>query len=858
MFVVHFIIILTLFGYYAAYEKFRRNASHPSGSIVPVSNCCEGVGRTGWVLLGGAILLRLALAAVFVEGTKGFAGIPAMLTDLYVGFLLLQIVSERFSGKGALWFVSLYLFNPAVVGYSGIWGQNKINLTWIGIFICLYVAATESSSVTSYVKRLFPDTKFGTTEGKLFCVQAAAFLSAAIGALTVATDLWCLYPAMLLVLLCYAYSEDSRYFDCYVAFTVCNFYKITYILYIRDTLSSGYQKACITIISALTIASVLYFCRVLLVRTGSDFRFFVPEPTEKIMAFGYRDVLWIGGICLLYGCIAFHNLGSRQAPVTEYSLEAGESIVMDFGKTLESGKMNWYLKDSGRKMLALEIRNEGERWKDVQEVLLERAFAWGSCELKSSGRYVRLTNCEEESTVMIAELVFQDEKGAVVTPKYAESKEALFDETALFKPDMDYQDSSYFDEIYYTRTAYEFLNGTPTYEITHPPLGKSLIALGVMLFGTTPFGFRFVGTLFGVLMLPFLYLLGRDITKSRGLGGLAGFLFAFDFMHFTQTRLTTIDVFITFFTILMYFFMYRYSKMSFYDTSLARTFLPLGMCGVSFGLAIACKWTGFYAGVGLAVVFFYVLYLRYQEYRYALKKPQGSSSGISHAYIVEHFWKMTVKTIAFCVVFFLVIPFVIYLLSYLPFSDGTDSGLFARMWKNQAYMFHYHTELVAEHPYASSWYQWPTMIRPVFYYSKIIDDTMRQGISAFGNPLVWWTGILAFVYMVYLYLKKQDKPAGFLCVAYLSCYLPWCFVTRYTFAYHYFPCVPFVVCMIVWGIAQWRTRLGERKFAVLVTVYGILAFLLFVLFYPVISGKPVSVGYVDSFLRWMDTWVLVQ
>ena len=60
----------------------------------------------------------------------------------------------------------------------------------------------------------------------------------------------------------------------------------------------------------------------------------------------------------------------------------------------------------------------------------------------------------------------------------------------------------------------------------------------------------------------------------------------------------------------MYFFMYRYCRMSFYDTSLIKTLLPLGACGISMGLGIACKWTGVYAGVGLAVLFFATLYRR--------------------------------------------------------------------------------------------------------------------------------------------------------------------------------------------------------------------------------------------------------
>lgn len=33
------------------------------------------------------------------------------------------------------------------------------------------------------------------------------------------------------------------------------------------------------------------------------------------------------------------------------------------------------------------------------------------------------------------------------------------------------------------------------------------------------------------------------------------------------------------------------------------------------------------------------------------------------------------------------------------------------------------------------------MIRPMYYYCQTLRDGMKEGISAFGNPLVWWAGI---------------------------------------------------------------------------------------------------------------------
>lgn len=349
-----------------------------------------------------------------------------------------------------------------------------------------------------------------------------------------------------------------------------------------------------------------------------------------------------------------------------------------------------------------------------------------------------------------------------------------------------------------------------------------------------PFGWRIAGTLFGIAMLPFIYLFAKRIVKEYFLTVCTTILFAFDFMHFTQTRIATIDVFVTFFIILMYYFMYCYCKRSQNGETLARTLVPLGLSGISMGFGVASKWTGAYAGVGLGVIFFATLYLRWKKDR-------------SLSYVI--------KTLAFCLIFFVAIPALIYTLSYIPFVDNQNTGLIAKMLKNQETMFSYHTEIDATHPYSSWWYQWPIMYRPIWYYSGTVTETVKEGISAFGNPLVWWAGIPAFFYLLYRAVKKKDKKAGFLVAAYLAQYIPWIFVRRITFIYHYFPSVPFVTLMI--GYCMFLLWKKWPKIELGICIYTGLAAFLFVMFYPVLSGFPVSTWYVDNFLRWFGSWVLL-
>ena len=563
----------------------------------------------------------------------------------------------------------------------------------------------------------------------------------------------------------------------------------------------------------------------------------------------------MAAVTLVYACFALYDLGDNQAPSTSYDMVQGQSLELDFG-TETPASLSYYIAPwHGRNFTLEGNMNASDAWIPFGEITLKNVFTWQNVDVKTGMTRLKLTL--EDTQASLLELVFLDEEGQPLTPVFSSAYENLFDEADLYPENSTFRNSMYFDEIYHGRTAYEFLHGLTSYENTHPPMGKIFIALGVAVFGMNPFGWRIMGTLFGIAMVPPAYLFARKLSKNTLTAAFACVLFAFDFMHFTQTRIATIDVYITFFVILMYYFMYQYSTLSFYDTSLKRTLLPLGACGFCMGMGIACKWTGVYAGCGLAVIFFSVLYKRYREYVYAGTDPAGSTNGISHRYIRTHFIPYARRTVLFCLVFFVAVPAVIYLLSYIPFRDYSDRELFGRLLYNQETMFGYHSSLNSTHDFASAWYEWPLLKRPIWYYSRVItrtaDGGLREGISAFGNPAVWWAGIPASFYMVYLGLKKKDKTAAFLLTGYMAQYLPWFFVTRITFIYHYFPSVVFVVLMIMYSFCQWKKSLARTAAIVL---YAAVVLELFLLFYPVLAGAPVEAAFVEKYLRWFPGWVL--
>ena len=234
--------------------------------------------------------------------------------------------------------------------------------------------------------------------------------------------------------------------------------------------------------------------------------------------------------------------------------------------------------------------------------------------------------------------------------------------------------------------------------------------------------------------------------------------------------------------------------------------------------------------------------------------PGGNTDGIEHKHVIASFKDNTLKTICFCIVAFVVVPFILYLMAYIPYNDGSERGLFGRMVASQQTMYSYHSNLVAEHPYSSAWYEWPTIARPILYYNEDIGNNLHEGISSMGNPAIWWVGIAALLFMFYLFIKKKDRMSFFFIVGYFAQYMPWMLVSRCTFIYHYFPSVPFLVMMI--GYSMYVIIKEKPKLKPVVFVYLFVALALFVLFFPVISGYPATLEYA-KYLKWFSRWALL-
>lgn len=682
-----------------------------------------------------------------------------------------------------------------------------------------------------------------------------------------------IFPSIILLLLVFMLTKKKDTFWFYVFFSALNFINSAHVLFYYDPYNFDGRIAAIEFTGLLcTVLTVMFFIYVfkkyiissckfksndeILIKNDDSESDFHVASSDKDSPMTLKEYVIIALITILYAVVAYYNLGDKNVPQSPYNFsEDNDELILELPDESYIESIEYYLGNYENREFIVYLSNDKEQWSCVGDITMESVFCWDKITVNNNARYIRFNLINDKA--VINELVIRTEDNKTIVPvNLANDEEALFDEQDCVVDEFTYRNSTIFDEIYHARSAYEFNNNLYCYEWTHPPLGKWFISLGMKMFGTTPFGWRFMGTLFGVLMLPFMYLIGRKLFKSQFFATVTCLLMAFEFMHFSQSRIATIDVFVTFFIILMYYFMLCYYQKSFYDTPLYKTFIPLGLCGISMGLGCASKWTGVYAGAGLGVIFFYTMYVRYKEYKYAKSNPNGKSGNIDNKYIIDVFWKNLLKTGLFCVVFFIIIPIIIYTLSYIPFvpCDESPTSLIGRAIYNQKAMFNYHKDCIFDHPYSSRWYEWLTMYKPILYYSGVTENGMLERISSFGNPLIWWSGIAAFVYMLIRVKRYKDKTALFLCIGYLAQLLPWTLVIRTTFIYHYFTSVPFVIMMDAYCLnIMVKKNSGNKKAAIL---YVAVAGILFALFYPCLSGYPMPEFFDYNILRWLNSWYL--
>ncbi|HEX3409152.1 MAG TPA: phospholipid carrier-dependent glycosyltransferase [Candidatus Binataceae bacterium] len=361
-----------------------------------------------------------------------------------------------------------------------------------------------------------------------------------------------------------------------------------------------------------------------------------------------------------------------------------------------------------------------------------------------------------------------------------------------------------FDEVHFVGQARHYLHGE-TFLDPHPPLAKLIIALGIKLFGDVPWAWRLGMATMGTLLSGVTYLLARRMFRSRLAAALAASFIVSDGLFLVDSRIAVIDIVYLTFAAISYLLMFRFIQNP--DWRDRRRTLVL--LGISLGLCLGSKL--YVPAVTFLLVSGFIVY--------TLARPDPvPAKGADTA--------KRDRRIAGAVLILGGISAVFYIACFLP-------HYYLGWWGGIADLFHYYKDVMwyeksvstATHPYASPWWSWPLMLRPVAYWQNFPDKGAVATIWGAGNPILWWGVIPAITITAVRALERPNLTRTFLVIAYLANFVIWIPIGRILFLYHYMPSIFFgylALGAILADFWEGQCELWET-FAVLLTMLPALA-----------------------------------
>jgi len=422
-----------------------------------------------------------------------------------------------------------------------------------------------------------------------------------------------------------------------------------------------------------------------------------------------------------------------------------------------------------------------------------------------------------------------------------------------------------FDEVYFGQFVQSYFSHQYYFDI-HPPLGKLMIFEFAKIFGfngqlkfsginsvLTSGGvlvLRFLPALFSVFFVILIYYLILKLKLSKRAAFLGACLVLFDNAILAQSKFILIDIFLLFFGFLSLYFLICYKDS---EKGSRKSYYFLALAAIFSTLSFSIKWTG--------VSFFAILLV---------------------CLVFNFFRDFNIKRIFINLAIVIVLPFLVYYSVFfvhfnLLYKSGTGDAYMSptfqqtlaatgkanslSAWEkfielNQK-MYFYNSTLKATHPYSSKWYQWPLDKRPIWYWTETVNNKISN-IYLFGNPIVWYSVLLAIIFSItiipFKHFRKQLPPIFYLLLfAYFLNLLPFIFISRVAFLYHYLPSLVFGILVLITlydrmasdGKSKPEDGLSffpSKKHAALYVSYLFVLIAIFIIISPLTYGIPVSRG----------------
>ncbi|ROS58816.1 dolichyl-phosphate-mannose-protein mannosyltransferase [Curtobacterium sp. PhB172] len=426
--------------------------------------------------------------------------------------------------------------------------------------------------------------------------------------------------------------------------------------------------------------------------------------------------------------------------------------------------------------------------------------------------------------------------------------------------------------------------------IAHPPLGKYLIGLGMLLFGAdNSFGWRFAVAVLGIATVFLTAVIARSLFRSTLVGTLAGGLLAIDGQAIVMSRVTLLDGILTFFVVLGFGALLldrRRSQRRLDDWVAERVaagrdtlwgpvlwWRPwLFAMGLTMGLATATKWSGMY------FLAFFAVYSVLSDMM--MRRRAG----------VE-FWSSSALLQQAPVSFLLTVPIaaVTYVASWTGWfvsKDGWDRNWLAsggerwtgllrwvpdslqNWWHYQSEIYNFNIGLHTPHSYQANPLLWLVMQRPtsMFYVGTDAGQDGCSGsrcgeaITGVANPFIWYAAVIATVALLVLWILRRQWQYGFVLLGVAAGYLPWLmYVNRTVFQFYTIAFEPFMVMALAAAIglvlgSRTDPRARRTRAVVWVGVYLAVVLLASAYWYPMWTAIQVPWDFIRSHY-WLPSWL---
>ncbi len=426
-----------------------------------------------------------------------------------------------------------------------------------------------------------------------------------------------------------------------------------------------------------------------------------------------------------------------------------------------------------------------------------------------------------------------------------------------------------FDEVYFRQFAANYLDGHYFFDI-HPPLVKLLFAGIGNMAGLTPDQvasgdpgiviLRLVPAIAGALLVPLMYIIIRQLGLGRPIAFLGALLVLCDNALLVESRFVLMDS-----TLLLLGMASISSYLALRKSKGFARWAWVVATAVFMGFLVSTKWSGLAVAGLIALAWLIESILHKADWRRMIGEATAVLAIIAAMYIgsfAAHFALLTHSGEGDA---FMSEKFQSTLIGNARYDESSHMSLWDKIVELNQEMYTAQSTLNdVVHPYASRWYSWPLQIRPVYYWQGPVGDDGQQGhIYLLGNPVVWLLTTVSVIITVVLWIAKprwfghKHPLVGFLLLGYGVSIVPFAFLERPFFLYHYLFALLFAVlitCFLLSRIFEWQVaRYGRKAMGYIFGAIVIAVIFGFVYFLPLSYGWPLSPTDLQQRM-WFPTW----